>query len=183
MTGKRSYFLRNSSRHWAFTSTSSRNLSRWKAGRNCAMTFLYLESYRVQQMARRDLSDEEKRWWKHQRTYWPVPGGPFGDRAKGIAVHRRLPRNPRRDAQTETHHPRQFPQGIPGRVVNSVKNSATSKLARRVNMACVQHQRKPLQSPPGPGQSPRQRSSPRPARRTATASAMPPATAPSRPGS
>jgi hypothetical protein len=32
-------------------------------------TFLYLESYRVQQMARRDLSDEEKRWWKHQRTY------------------------------------------------------------------------------------------------------------------
>jgi hypothetical protein len=32
-------------------------------------TFLYLETYRVQQMARRDLSDEEKRWWKHQRTY------------------------------------------------------------------------------------------------------------------
>jgi hypothetical protein len=32
-------------------------------------TFLYLEWYRVQQMARRDLSDEEKRWWQHQRTY------------------------------------------------------------------------------------------------------------------
>jgi hypothetical protein len=32
-------------------------------------TFLYLETYRVQPMARRDLSDEEKRWWKHQRTY------------------------------------------------------------------------------------------------------------------
>jgi Transposase DDE domain len=32
-------------------------------------TFLYLESYRVQQMARRGLSDEEKRWWQHQRTY------------------------------------------------------------------------------------------------------------------
>lgn len=32
-------------------------------------TFLYLEWYRVQQMARRDLSEEEKRWWAHQRTY------------------------------------------------------------------------------------------------------------------
>jgi Transposase DDE domain len=32
-------------------------------------TFLYLECYRVHQMSRRDLSDEEKRWWQHQRTY------------------------------------------------------------------------------------------------------------------
>jgi hypothetical protein len=32
-------------------------------------TFLYLENYRVQQLSRRDLSDEEKRWWRHQRTY------------------------------------------------------------------------------------------------------------------
>jgi hypothetical protein len=32
-------------------------------------TFLYLEYYRVQQLARRNLSDEEKRWWRHQRTY------------------------------------------------------------------------------------------------------------------
>ena len=32
-------------------------------------TFLYLEYYRVQQLSRRDLSDEEKRWWQHQRTY------------------------------------------------------------------------------------------------------------------
>jgi hypothetical protein len=32
-------------------------------------TFMYLEWYRVQQLARRDLSDEEKRWWQHQRTY------------------------------------------------------------------------------------------------------------------
>ena len=32
-------------------------------------TFMYLEHYRVQQMSRRDLSDEEKRWWTHQRTY------------------------------------------------------------------------------------------------------------------
>jgi hypothetical protein len=32
-------------------------------------TFLYLESYRLQQMRRRDLSEEEKRWWQHQRTY------------------------------------------------------------------------------------------------------------------
>jgi hypothetical protein len=32
-------------------------------------TFLYLEYYRVKQLSRRDLSDEEKRWWRHQRTY------------------------------------------------------------------------------------------------------------------
>jgi len=31
--------------------------------------FMYLEYYRVQQLARRDLSDDEKRWWEHQRTY------------------------------------------------------------------------------------------------------------------
>jgi hypothetical protein len=31
--------------------------------------FMYLEYYRVQQMSRRDLDDEEKRWWGHQRTY------------------------------------------------------------------------------------------------------------------
>jgi hypothetical protein len=29
---------------------------------------LYLEWYRMQQMSRRGLSDEEKRWWQHQRT-------------------------------------------------------------------------------------------------------------------
>jgi hypothetical protein len=32
-------------------------------------TFMYLEWYRVQQMARRELSVDEKRWWQHQRTY------------------------------------------------------------------------------------------------------------------
>jgi len=32
-------------------------------------TFMYLEDYRVRQMSRRDLTDEEKRWWQHQRTY------------------------------------------------------------------------------------------------------------------
>jgi hypothetical protein len=32
-------------------------------------TFLYLEWYRVQQLARRDLSDKEKQWWRHQRTH------------------------------------------------------------------------------------------------------------------
>ena len=32
-------------------------------------TFMYLEWYRVQRMSRRDSSDEEKRWWEHQRTY------------------------------------------------------------------------------------------------------------------
>jgi len=31
--------------------------------------FLYLERYRAEQLARRDLSDEEKRWWRHQRTH------------------------------------------------------------------------------------------------------------------
>jgi hypothetical protein len=31
--------------------------------------FLYLEWYRAQKMSRRDLSDDEKRWWQHQRTY------------------------------------------------------------------------------------------------------------------
>ncbi len=31
--------------------------------------FLYLEWYRVPQLSRRDLSDEKKRWWQHQRTY------------------------------------------------------------------------------------------------------------------
>jgi hypothetical protein len=32
-------------------------------------TFLYLEWYRVQQLARRDVCEEEKRWWQQQRTY------------------------------------------------------------------------------------------------------------------
>jgi hypothetical protein len=32
-------------------------------------TFLYLEWYRVEQLARRDLSEEDKQWWRHQRTY------------------------------------------------------------------------------------------------------------------
>ena len=31
--------------------------------------FMYLEHYRTRQMSRRDLSDEAKRWWEHQRTY------------------------------------------------------------------------------------------------------------------
>jgi Transposase DDE domain len=31
--------------------------------------FMYLDWYRAQQMSRRDLSDEKKRWWQHQRTY------------------------------------------------------------------------------------------------------------------
>lgn len=32
-------------------------------------TFLYLEWYRVEQLARGDLSDSEKKWWRHQRTH------------------------------------------------------------------------------------------------------------------
>jgi hypothetical protein len=31
--------------------------------------FLYLEWYRMQQLARRGLSEEAKRWWRHQRTH------------------------------------------------------------------------------------------------------------------
>ena len=31
--------------------------------------FLYLEQYRVEQLARRELSDKEKKWWRHQRTH------------------------------------------------------------------------------------------------------------------
>src|SRR3989304_3891624 len=31
--------------------------------------FLYLEWFRCRQLARRGLSDEEKRWWRCQRTY------------------------------------------------------------------------------------------------------------------
>lgn len=32
-------------------------------------TFLYLEWYRVQQLSRRGLSEEDKAWWQYQRTY------------------------------------------------------------------------------------------------------------------
>jgi hypothetical protein len=32
-------------------------------------SFLYLERYRVVQLARCDLSDEKKQWWRHQRTH------------------------------------------------------------------------------------------------------------------
>lgn len=33
------------------------------------MAFLYLEWYRAQQLSRRSLNDEEKRWWRHQRSH------------------------------------------------------------------------------------------------------------------
>lgn len=32
-------------------------------------TFLYIEHYRVEQLARRGLSEKEKDWWRHQRTH------------------------------------------------------------------------------------------------------------------
>ena len=32
-------------------------------------TFMYLEHYRAAQLARRGLSDAEKRWWRQQRTH------------------------------------------------------------------------------------------------------------------
>jgi hypothetical protein len=31
--------------------------------------FMYLEQYRARQLARRDLNEEEKRWWRQQRTH------------------------------------------------------------------------------------------------------------------
>jgi hypothetical protein len=35
----------------------------------CLITFLYLEWYRAEKLARRDLSEEQKRWWRWQRTH------------------------------------------------------------------------------------------------------------------
>lgn len=32
-------------------------------------TFLYLEHYRLDQLQRRNMSDREQQWWRHQRTY------------------------------------------------------------------------------------------------------------------
>ena len=58
-----------------------------------------------------------------------MPSGPISKRAEGITVHRRLSGDPRGNPQTEASHPKQFPQGIPGRVMKSVENSATSKRA------------------------------------------------------
>ena len=33
------------------------------------MAFLYLEDLRARQLARRGLSEEDKKWWRHQRTH------------------------------------------------------------------------------------------------------------------
>lgn len=33
------------------------------------LTFLYLEWYRAEQLARRNLTEEQKAWWRRQRTY------------------------------------------------------------------------------------------------------------------
>jgi hypothetical protein len=35
----------------------------------CLVTFCYLEWYRARQLARRDLSEEDKRWWRWQRCH------------------------------------------------------------------------------------------------------------------
>ena len=35
----------------------------------CLITFLYLEWYRAEKLGRRDLSEEQKRWWRWQRTH------------------------------------------------------------------------------------------------------------------
>jgi hypothetical protein len=46
-----------------------RSSARWKAGWNWHDGVSVPGEYRLHQMSRRDLSDEEKRWWQHQRTY------------------------------------------------------------------------------------------------------------------
>jgi hypothetical protein len=35
----------------------------------CLVAFCYLEWYRAQQLARRDLPEERQRWWRWQRSY------------------------------------------------------------------------------------------------------------------
>jgi hypothetical protein len=35
----------------------------------CLITFLYLEWYRAEKLARRDLSEKQKQWWRWQRTH------------------------------------------------------------------------------------------------------------------
>ena len=35
----------------------------------CLITFLYLEWYRAEKLARRDLSEKQKRWWRWQRSH------------------------------------------------------------------------------------------------------------------
>ena len=67
--------------------------------------FMYLEWYRVQQMSRRDLSDEEKRWWRASADIRSMPSGPFGKRAERIEVHRRLSGNARGNAKAQTTDP------------------------------------------------------------------------------
>ena len=117
-------------------STSSRNLSR--AGRlggaGGSTTFLYLESYRVQQMAKnRDLSDEDKRWWKHQRDVRSVPGSPFGDRAEGCNTSPICLETQSGEGvlQLKRIIRDSFPKEYRGRVVNSVqKQRSTIKNAQ-----------------------------------------------------
>ena len=89
---------------------------------------MYLEWYRVQQMSRRDLNDDESAGGTSADVRF-MPSGPISKRAEGITVHRRLSGDPRGNPQTEASHPKQFPQGIPGRVMKSVENGATSKRA------------------------------------------------------
>ena len=68
-------------------------------------TFLYLEWYRVQQMSRRDLSDKEKRWWQHQRTYGLCQAVRLATEQNGSPVHRRSSGNAGRNTHPETHYP------------------------------------------------------------------------------
>ena len=75
--------------------------------------FLYLEWYRVQQLARRDLSDEEKRWWRHQRTYGLCQAVRLASRAGGAALPGGPLENPRRHRQTQTLAPQQLCPRIP----------------------------------------------------------------------
>jgi hypothetical protein len=99
--------------------------------------FLYLESYRVHQMARRDLSDEEKRWWRHQRTYGLCQAVRLASEQKELQFLADRLETPGGTQKLKRILRNSFPQGIPGHGVNLVKNSATSKLARRVGVVAL----------------------------------------------
>ena len=81
MTGKRSYSSRNSSRHWAFTSTQFFQKFEPVEGwvELALTTFLYLESYRVQRMAHRDLRRGGETLVEASADVRSVPGGPVDD--------------------------------------------------------------------------------------------------------
>ena len=68
-------------------------------------TFMYLEWYRVQRMSRRDSSDEEKRWWEHQRTYGLCQAVRLASEQNELQFIADRLETPGGNAHTKTHHP------------------------------------------------------------------------------